>query len=198
MSDLPPPAPAVPAPPPQMMARLDPPPDVQAAVAAALHACHAWQPTPVPPPVPGGTLPAFPLVAGTTEAGVCDVIDDWPHAAEGTAMFVLSAGVALGLAAAVLLLALRRGLRAFWRTQLGGRLRDTLGEPWRDVQAAALGALGGVVAVLMLADVLRQLGVGVPSIPGRPLLSAGGAAGAAGGIWLRRHLLRRDVHGVPR
>lgn len=196
MSDLPPPPLATSLPMP-VMARLDPPPDVQAAVAAALRACHAWQLTTAPPPVPAGTPPSFSLVAGTVEAGVCDLIDNWPHAAEGTAMFMLGAGVALGLAAAVLLLALRRGLRAFWRTRLGWWLQDTFGEPWRNVQAAALGALGGAAGACMLAGALGRIGLGVPAIPG-PLLLIGGAAGAAGGVWLRRHLQRREAHGVLR
>lgn len=190
MSEPTPPTPAMPAPQP-FMARLDPPPDVQAAVAAALHACHAWQPVPAPPPVPAGTPASFPSVVSTVEAGVCDLIDDWPHAAEGTAMSVLGTGVALGLAAAVVLLVLRRGVRAFWRSRLGWWLRDTLGEPWRDVQAAGLGTLGGAIAALVLADGLRRLGLDGLAALGW-LLPIGGVAGAVCGVLVRRSQVWRD------
>ncbi len=143
MSDLPPPAPGPATMP--FMARLDPPPDVQAAVSAALHACHAWQPVAVVRSAPGSVPAEVSASAASVEAGVCDMIDNWPQAADATSIFMLSAGVALGLAAAVVLLVLRRGLRAAWRSRLGWWLRDRLGDRWRAVQGGGTGGFAGLL-----------------------------------------------------
>lgn len=197
MSDPVTPALSMPEPPP-VMARLNPPADVQEAVTAALRACHAWQPVVAPPPTPvEGPAPIlFTSTPRTVEAGVCDLIDDWPQHAEQGAIFVLSFGILLGLAAAVLLLMLRRGYRAFWRTRAGWWVRDTLGEPWRDLQAAALGALLGCAAGLTVAAVLLKAGLDAPALT-RAVCFIGGAAGASGTVWLRRSGWRRGtVQGV--
>ena len=121
MSDLPPPVPG-PAPV-QFMTRLDPPSDVQTAVSAALHACHAWQPVAVARPIPASASAEVSAPTASVEAGVCDMINNWPQAADATSMLMLSAGVALGLAAAVVLLMMRSGLHAVWRSRLGWWLR---------------------------------------------------------------------------
>ena len=193
MSDPVPPTPPMPEPLP-VMARLKPPTEVQEAVTAALRACHAWQPVVAPPPTPvEGPAPIlFTSTPQTVEAGVCDLIDDWPQHAEQSAMFVLSFGILLGLAAAVLLLMLRRGYRAFWRTQAGWWMRDTLGEPWRDLQAAALGALLGCAAGLTVAALLLKVGLDAPVLT-RALCFIGGAAGALGMIWMRRSERRQGA-----
>ncbi len=191
MSDPVPPAPSMPEPPP-VMARLNPPTDVQEAIAVALRACHAWQPAVAPrPALAEGPAPIlFTSTPQTVEAGVCDLIDAWPQHAEQGAMLVLSFGILLGLAAAALLLMLRRGYRAFWRTRAGWWMRDTLGEPWRDLQAAALGALLGCAAGLTVAALLLKAGLDAPVLI-QALCFIGGAAGAPGMIWLRRSEWRR-------
>jgi len=131
------------------------------------------------------------VTAGTVEAGVCNLIDDWPHAAEAHEMFGLSVGVVLGLVAAVLVLMLRRGLRAFWYTRAGWWMRETLGEPWRDIQAAGLGASGGVLVAVLLTSGLARAGLGGPSVPG-VLLFIAGAAGAVCGLRMRHSQQRRN------
>ena len=190
MSDLPPPAPGpIPVP---FVARLDPPPDVQAAVSAALHACHAWQPVAVARPAPGSVPAEVSASAASVEAGVCDMIDNWPQAADATSILTLSAGVALGLVAAVVLLMVRAGLHAAWRSRLGWWLRDRLGVPWRAAQYGGTGGLVGLLFGLILAEGLRSAGLGGPAVS-LTLGLCGVAAGAVTGVWLRRVWLRRDV-----
>jgi len=190
MSDLPPPAPGPATIP--FLSRLDPPPDVQAAVSAALHACHTWQPVAVARPAPGSVPGEVSAPAASVEAGVCDMIDNWPQAADATSMLVLSAGVALGLVAAVVLLMVRAGLHAAWRSRLGWWLRDRLGVPWRAVQGGGTGGFLGLLFGLVLAESLRSAGLGGPAVAWA-LGLCGIAAGAVSGIWVRRAWLRRDV-----
>lgn len=193
MSEPVPPKPLMPEPLPAM-ARLNPPAEVQEAVTAALRACHAWQPTiaPRPTPVDGPAPTLFTSTSPTVEAGVCDLIDDWPQHAEQGAMLVLSFGILLGLAVAVLLLMLRRGYRAFWRTRAGWWMQDTLGEPWRDLQATTLGVLLGSATGLTLAALLLKAGLDAPVLT-RVLCFIGGAAGAPGMIWMRRSERRQGA-----
>ena len=188
MSDLSPPAPGPATMP--FTARMDPPPDVQAAVSAALHACHAWQPVAVARPAPGSVPGEVSAPAASVEAGVCDIIDNWPRAADATSMLMLSAGVALGLAAAVMLMMMRRGLHAAWRSRLGWWLRARLGVPWRAVQGGGAGGFLGLLFGLVLAGGLRSAGLGGPAVAWA-LGLCGIAAGAAAGVWLRRAWLRR-------
>jgi hypothetical protein len=190
MSDLPPPAPG-PAPVP-FLSRLDPPPDVQAAVSATLHACHAWQPVAVARPAPGSVPGEVSAPAASVEAGVCDMIDNWPQAADATSIFVLSAGVALGLVVAVMLLMVRRVLHVAWQSRLGLWLRDRLGVPWRAVQGGGTGGFAGLLFGLILAKGLRSAGMGGPTVAWA-LGLCGAAAGTVAGVWLRRAWLRRDV-----
>ncbi len=190
MSDLPLPAPGPVSVP--FMARLDPPPDVQAAVSAALHACHAWQPVAVARPAPGSVPAEVSASAASVEAGVCDMIDNWPQAADATSIFVLSAGVALGLVVAVMLLMVRRVLHVAWRLRLGWWLRDRLFVPWRAVQGGGTGGFAGLLFGLILAEGLRSAGMGGPTVAWA-LGLCGAAAGTVAGVWLRRAWLRRDV-----
>ncbi len=190
MSDLPPPAPGPATMP--FMARLDPPPDVQAAVSAALHACHAWQPVAVVRPAPRSVPAEASAPAASVEAGVCDMIDDWPQAADATSILMLSAGVALGLAAAVVLLMVRAGLHAAWRSRLGWWLRDMLGVPWRAARGGGTGGFAGLLFGLILAEGLRSAGLGGPAAVWT-LGLCGVAAGTMAGVWLRRVWLRRDA-----
>lgn len=191
MSDPVPSAPSRPAPP-QMVARLDPPEAVQEAVAAALRACHDWQPVPLPPPGPDAVPVPVSVSAGTVEAGICDLLDDWPHHADAAAYMQVGLGVSISLATAFLLLMLRRGLRVFGRTRTGWWLRDTLREPWRDVQVIALGALLGCFAGLLLTDLLRRIGLDLPGTSAVLCLVAG-VAGTIGMVRLRRSQQRQDA-----
>lgn len=142
------------------MARVDPPADVQAAVAAALRACHAWQPSTVPSPRSGEGGGVWPWTSGTTEAGVCDMIDNWPHAAKDGSMLMLGIGLLFGLATAALLTAVFRVLRTFLLTRLGSWLwlgwvgRSRLGNLWQVVSVLALSAAGGVFVGSLVAFVL--------------------------------------------
>ncbi len=190
MSDLPLPA-AGPVPVP-FMARLDPPPDVQAAVSAALHACHVWQPVAVARPAPGSVPAEVSALAASVEVGVCDMIDNWPQAAYPTSILMLSASVALGLAAAVVVVVVRAGLDAAWRSRLGWWLRDRLGVPWRAVRGGGTGGSAGLLFGLILAECLRSAGLGGPAVAWA-LGLCGVAAGAVAGVWLRRVWLQRDV-----
>lgn len=192
MSDPVPPTTAIFVPPP-VMARLNPPLEVQDAIAAALRACHAWQPVAIPRPTPAGEAAPHPFTSTpqTVEAGVCDLIDNWPQQAEQGTMLVLGLGVLLGLVAAAVLVVLRRGFQAFWRTRAGWWVRDTLGEPWRDLCAAALGALLGCAAGLVTAALLLKVGLDAPVLT-RALCVAYGTAGACGVVWLRRAGLHRN------
>lgn len=191
MSDPVPSAPSRPAPP-QMVARLDPPEAVQEAVAAALRACHDWRPVPLSPSgADEGPVP-MPVAAGTVEAGICHLIDDWPHHADAAAHMHVGLGVSVGLAATVLVLRLRRGLRAFGRTRTGWWLRDILREPWRDVQVVVLGALLGCLVGLLLTDLLRRVGLNVPGMSA-VLCFVAGAVGSVGMVRLRRLQQRQDI-----
>ena len=93
----------VPLTPPLPMARINPPAEVQAAVAAALRTCHAWQPVVVPPsrvdPRQPAALSHLPM---TIEAAICDTIDDWPHNADANDYAWLGLGIVFGLLAAVI------------------------------------------------------------------------------------------------
>lgn len=125
---LPIPPPTIQGPP--LMARLDPPAEVQAAIGAALRACHAWQPVAVPPrpSADAGRPTALPGLPTTVEAPICDTIDDWPHRVENGVYLLLGAGVVLGLLAAAVLLLMRRLLRAFGRpASLGALVGASLG-----------------------------------------------------------------------
>ncbi len=93
-------------PPPQIMHRINPSPELQQQVADAIQACTKWQPEVV------GTANVSPLsLQLSTEAQVCDVLDRWPamHAAETALDF--SIGVGLAIAAAAVWLAVRAVLR---------------------------------------------------------------------------------------
>jgi len=196
MSEPVPPAPSMPEPPP-VVARLDPPTDVQEAVAAALRACHAWQPVAAPRPVPAqGPMP-LPFTPQTAEAGVCDLIDNWPHGAGQAAHAALGAGVALGLAGVAVLLAVRGMVRWLGRTQPGWWLRDRLRGPWRDAQAASLGGVLGFVAGALLHALLRKLGADAPAVAHACWL--GGALVGACGLVLarRRGVLQLDGWARP-
>jgi len=100
--------------------------------------------------------------------------------------------VALGLAAAVMLMMMRRGLRAAWRSRLGWWLRDRLGVPWRAAWGGGTGGLAGLLFGLILAEGWRSAGLGGPAAVWT-LGLCGVAAGTVAGVWLRRVWLRRDV-----
>jgi len=174
------------------MARLDPPPDVQAAVSAELHACHAWQPVAVARPAPGSVPAEVSALAANVEAGVCEMIDNWPQAAYPTSILMLSASAALGLAAAVVVVVVRAGLHAAWRSRLGWWLRDRLGVPWRAARGGGTGSFAGLLFGLILAEGLRSAGLGGPAAVWTFGL-CGVAAGTVAGVWLRRAWLRRDA-----
>ncbi len=184
MSEPVPPAPSMPEPPP-VMARLDPPADVQEAVAAALRACHSWQSVVVPRPTPaeGRAPPSF--MPQTVEAGVCDLIDNWPHGAEQAAHAALGAGVALGLAGVAVFLAVRGMARWFGRTRHGWWLRDHLREPWRDAQIGCVGGVLGFVAGALLHALLGKLGANAPAVAYACWLG-GALLGACGLVLARR------------
>ena len=183
MSEPIPPAPTMPASLP-VMARLDPPADVQEAVAGALRACRAWQPVAVPPK-PGEGPPSPTLAASTVEAGICDLIGDWPHHAKQAAYLAVGAGVVLGFGAAGALLMLRRMLRGLGRTRLGWWLWDRLREPWRNARVGSLGALAGLLAGAVLNSLLLKLGLDGPGVANACYLG-GTLVGGCGMVWARR------------
>lgn len=193
--------PVLPAPPvpelPPVMARLNPPADVQEAIAAALRACHAWQPVAAPRPVPAQGSPSLLFTAQTVEAGVCDLIDDWPHGAEQAAFAAVGLGVAIGLLGVAVLLGVRGLVRWFGRTTIGWWLRDRLREPWRDARIGCFGGLLGVAAGALLHALLRTLGADAPGIANACLLG-GALAGACGLVLARRRgMLQPDGWARP-
>ena len=191
MSDPVPSTPSRPTPP-QVVARLDTPEAVQEAIAEALRACHDWQPVPLPPPGPDGGPVSVSVSAGTVEAGICDLIDDLPHHADAAAYMHVGLGVSVGLAATVLVLMLRRRLRAFGWTRTGCWLRATLREPWRDVQVIACDVFAGCLVGLLLTDLLQRVGLDLPGMLAA-LCFVAGAAGAVGMVRLRRSQQRQDA-----
>lgn len=80
--------------PPQIMQRINPSPELQQQVAAAIQACTTWQPV-VVETVKGSPLPP----QASTEAQVCDVLNRWPVMHEGRLLLALSMGVGLAIAA---------------------------------------------------------------------------------------------------
>lgn len=191
MSDPVPFAPSRPVPP-QMVARLDSPVAVQEAVTTVLQTCHAWQPVAVPYPKPGDTPASTTDKASTVEASVCDFLDGWPHHGKQNSDYTLSLGVSLGLAAAVLLLILRRALRILGRTQTGWWLRATYGEAWRDIRAGCTGVFLGCAVGLTLVALKLKAGLNV-SDGAFALFVVSGAAGAVGMVRLRRSEQRRSA-----
>ncbi len=91
---------------------INPPPDVQAAVAAVIKACGEWHPTQVPN-LPPSLPTASQATPGLTEAQVCGFIADPAHEvwfAFGTGIFVT-----LLVVMVVLVLGVHRRPGALWR-----------------------------------------------------------------------------------
>ena len=76
--------------------RIDPSPEVQQQVASAIAACTKWQPQLVQVGKDGAP-PAEP----STEAHVCEVLDRWPLLYNGEGLRILSSGVGIAIAAAL-------------------------------------------------------------------------------------------------
>lgn len=170
--------PLQPVPAPLPTARLDPPPDVQAAVASALHACHAWQPTAAPVPEPG--KPPTLALTGTpaVEAGVCNTIDNWPKNADANAAFMLHAGVVFGLLAALGLVTARGAWRVFWQTRLGWWLQHRFGVPLQHILVVVPSLVGGISVGLLLAEVMSGTEPGSTAV-WWTILFFGGSVGSA-------------------
>lgn len=88
--------------------RLNPSPDVQAKVAAAVQACTDWHPE--------NGMDIFNALAkrGTVEAQVCGVLDQWPRAYEFRAESNYITGLSFGLSLAVALPLVWRVFRVFF------------------------------------------------------------------------------------
>lgn len=76
--------------------RLNPSPDVQRKIAAAIEACTNWKPQSV------GTAKDAPAQIATIEAQVCDLLDRWPAMHDQQQYLLLSQGATLGIGVAVL------------------------------------------------------------------------------------------------
>ena len=182
----------VPRTPPLPMARIDPPVEVQAAVGAALRACYAWKPVVVTPsrvdPRQPAALPHLPM---SVEAAICDTIDDWPHNADANDYAWLGLGVVLGLFVVLVLLVLRRLVRAFGRTAAGFWLRDRLREPLRVIATVSLGVPLGALVGGAASDLLLKAGLNSAFLSD-VLCLLGGFGGAYAMAWLHRRQRQRE------
>lgn len=85
---------------PKLAARIDPSPEIQQQIAATIKMCHEWKGTDVAEwPDPGTHRVQY----DTTEASICNLLDDWPHSANVTGYGLLSAGAIGGIVGLLIL-----------------------------------------------------------------------------------------------